>query len=563
MWVKKISPEEMEHLQEEEKRKREELKKNLRTVGEDELIHDSFLENCSKEQLFIDMLNYAPVEGQPAPLVPFIVIDWPIYKNMSEEQLAWYFYWRSQMRQGTYLPTRDEYVYLYIYEILSGVGWKIPQDGYDRLLRLWMEYNKDLPYIRNNLFTWIFDFAELHGLEHTFFFEENGVSFVPSANVDRLIELHADDVPLKLTFDLIFSLCDHPFDKSKFYEGENKLLVREALPRVIALADAALVKKTKKGILKTYGPKSVKTENITIFENARCPDRYRWLTVTVKPYSKNKKLRGYITELVRYTENVLRDIKGYRGRLQGITLDHETAKLIESFLRREYDPNAAEISDNVPEINEKGEVSLNFENIGVLREQSNAVRTALEVDGVENASQVDTQEIIAKYDSLCSKVLILLNRLEHSSWKSERTSEDEVLIEEINNLAKHPLGCNVLEKVEKNSTEKSDPSGSPKRPKKKQLSKLFNVSTLQGELKVFIEQITFDQQKILHTLLTSEHPERDLERIAEELMTLPHILLDEINETALQILGDLLVESIDQEPRVLAEYIPLLKESIT
>jgi len=567
MWVKKISPEEMQRMQEEAKRRHEEkerkqaeLKKNLRTVGEDELIHESFLENCTKEPLFIEMLNYAPVEGNPAEPVSFEVADWPIYQNMDPRQMKWYFYWRSQVRQGTYLPIDDEYIYLYCYEILSGVGWKIPQDGYERLMRIWDEYAIRVTPLRQSLISWIFHFAELHNLKHTFFLEERGMSFIAGTEVDCLVEQHVDDVPLTLTFDLMHSLCDHPFDKSKFYNGENKALVREALPRVIALADAALQKKTKKGILKTYGPKSARSDTLSLFENARCPDRYRKITVTVKPYSKNKKLRGYITELVRHTENVLRDIKGFRGRLQGITLDSETAKLIEVFLKREYGPPGLETSDNVPEINESGEIRLNFENIGTLREQSNAVRTALQV---EEAVQTDAHEMMLAYDALSSKILHLLDRLEDSNWKSEQTSEDETLIAEIKNLANRSLGCDVLEKGEKKSTaKKNSRKKQPKYPEKNDIPSLFNLSALPSELKDFIEHITPEQQKALHALLTSTHPERDLEQIADEAMTMPQILLDEINEIAMQILGDLLIES-DQEPHILDDYLPHLKQSIT
>jgi len=564
MWVKKGAKSSPEAIKEIE-RKQAELTEHLRTLGENQLIHDSFFENCAKDPLFTDMVHYASFEGKPAPLVPFEVMDWPIYQNMGEEQLAWYFYWRSQVRQGTYLPTKDEYIYLYLYETLSGIGWKIPQDGYDRLVRLWEEYAKRPTPIRQSLLLWIFDFAELHGLKHTFFLEEQGISFIASTKVDVLVEQHVDDMPLKLTFDLLHSLCDHPFDKSKFYDGENKSLLREALPRVIALADAALHKKTKKGILKTYGPKTAKQESLTIFEHARCPNRYKRLSITVKPYSKNKKLRGYITELVRHSENVLRDIKGFRGRLQGITLDHETARLIEAFLKREYGPPTLDTPDTALEIIEKGEIGLNFENIGALREQSNAVRTALQVEdaGVPdpNALLPDVQDIEVVFDALSSKVLHLLDRLEDSNWKSEWTSEDETLIAEIKKLAKHP-GFDVSGKKKSTIKKNASRDNPPKRSKKKVHSSLFNLSALPDTLRAFIERLTPQQQKALHALLTSEYPERDLEQIAEESMTLSHILLDDINEMAIQILGDLLIESMDQEFRVLDEYVPHLKLSI-
>jgi len=43
---------------------------------------------------------------------------------------------------------------------------------------------------------------------------------------------------------------------------------------------------------------------------------------------------------------------------------------------------------------------------------------------------------------------------------------------------------------------------------------------------------------------------------------MPQIFLDHINGAAMQTLGDILIDFMDQEPRILDEYVTLLSQSI-
>ena len=450
------------------------------TVAAYELIHTSFLRNYSGNDFFVDMLKYASFEGEPAPFVSFDISQ-PTYTDMNMKQEAWYFYWRSQVRQGIYLETDLTYILLYIYEIINGVGWKIPQIGYECLERIMLEYQNTFPDLDRYVPDWIFDFAQLHGLKHTLSLKGRSVYFIPHPKLNLLIDQYAEDVPFKLPFALIELLCNHSFEKNKFYNDGNRALMQEAIPRVVALVDAILRKKTQTGFLQTYGPEYPRKQRYHAFEKAHCLRSNKIITVTVKPYTVHVRLKDQISELARHAENTLREIKGYRSRLRGIWLDDETAKIITSFLKQEY--GQSPLKDV--------EITLNFGAIATLRKESDAVRAALEVEDIDS---VENKDQIKIHDA-------------------------------------------------------------------KDVLRFFDMSTLPSELKEVIECLTQSQQKALHTLLTSEHPERDLEQIADESMTMPQILLDEINETALQILGDLLIES-DQEPHILDEYIPHLKQAL-
>jgi len=222
----------------------------------------------------------------------------------------------------------------------------------------------------------------------------------------------------------------------------------------------------------------------------------------------------------------------------------------------------------------KAEVSLDFENIDILREQSDAVRAALQVEEVaipaEKALLTDIQEVTAIYIAISSEARSYLDRLAKSGWECEILPEDEALITEINRLAEHYLGCALLVKEQNVIAAEDDYrdelayiyENPPQLPNDEGHSKLFDLSALPPELQEFVGCLVPEQQKALHALLSCEHPESELERIAAEAMTMPQIILDDINGTAMQVLGDLIVDSMEQEPRVMDEYVTTLRKSI-
>ena len=514
------------------------------------------------------MKRNASREGKTAAFVPFMSY-WPTYDSMNKAQQAWYFYWRSQIRQGNYLDTDLSYIFVLIYELLSGIGWQDPQEGYQKLMQLWAAYRKKFPSLDHYLTGWTFDFTQQYNLEYRLSDVDENPRLAPSVMTDILISRHAEDVPLKLNFSLIDALSDYSLVKSKFYKDGNQDLMHEAIPRVIALADAALRKNKQKGILDTYGPSSIKKQEYYAFSSAVCPQANKKTYVTVKDYSTYPELRAYIKELVRYSENNLRELRGYKGRLRGVTIDEETAKLIENFLKKEYGQQATQ--ENEPT---KKSVTLDLEKIKTLRDDSEAVRKALgvkETNTPENKElYTDIQEVTAIYTAISPNARSLLDRLDKSTWECSAAQEDEPLIAEINRLAERYLGRALLVAEASKIIAEDDYrdeleyiyQNQPATSSEESGSKLFDSSVLTPEMKEFVDALVPVQQKALYVLITSENPQSDLETIAEEANTMPQLLLDDINALALQLMGDIIVDAADQKPQILDEYLDLLKQSV-
>lgn len=336
----------------------------------------------STDNFLLDMRKNEKYQGKRAMFVPFMEY-WPTYSAMNVNQLAWYFYWRSEVRRGNYWDTDLSYIFVHIYELINGIGWEIPEHGYQQLIRLWQNYQDRFPRLPEYLQNWVYDFSILNNLEFILPDDCRPKRRQPSPVIDALLTQHEDELPLKLPFNLVGSLCDYSIEGSKFFKEGHQHLMESAIPRIIALADADLQRKTGAGILKTFGPSALERQRRIIYASAVHPNANRMATITIKSYSSSEPLRAHISELVRYAENVLREIFGSSGRLRGVTLDEKTGKLITVFLKKEY---VSDVNNNEILTTRSQRISIDRDRLDELRRDSNVVRDKLEVAD-ENSEQ--------------------------------------------------------------------------------------------------------------------------------------------------------------------------------
>lgn len=520
-----------------------------------------------------DMAKLVNKTGDKAPFVPFMQY-WPSYDSMNRQQKNWYFYWRTQVRQSVYLKTDLSYIFVHIYELLSGFGWKAPEDGYNQILALWTNYRGEHPKLDHYLLNWLFDFAQLHNLEyHVPDCSDISLPYQPAIR-DILIDAHSTEKPLKLSFALIDALCDYSLVNSKFYKEGHQLLMSEAIPRVVALADAMLIKNKGKGILEIYGPKRTKQQSYYAFQSANCINANKRINVSVKGYTSSQKLRSYINELVRYAENVLRELYGSRGRLRGVEIDDETAKMVKSFLIKEYSPKKT-----TTEVPQKAEVNLDFTNINELRNQSDAVRDALEVsdDSAEQKELLTDIDVIKTIFGLIPTYCRpLIDELHSNTWEIKYDSSTQPTIDKVNEISLKYLACAILV-VEGNHLLLEDDyrdefeyiynhldefeCGDNSEAESDDCSK-FNVDVLTDELKQLIETLSPIQQEIVYVILNKDNISSQLEEIANAELSMPEMLIDEINDISSQIIGDILIDTFGDEISVLEQYENELKDAM-
>ena len=89
----------------------------------------------------------------------------PTYNAMSDRQLRGYFTWRARVRRGTVEETSTSFAFLYLYELICGIGVTDPLDGFRKIKSFWGSYRAFEPGIDRFARVWLQDYAVFHRLD--------------------------------------------------------------------------------------------------------------------------------------------------------------------------------------------------------------------------------------------------------------------------------------------------------------------------------------------------------------------------------------------------------------
>lgn len=89
----------------------------------------------------------------------------PTYNAMSDRQLRGYFTWRAQVRRGNIEETSTSFAFLYLYELICGIGVDNPLEGFNKIKAFWDVYRAFEPGIDRFARVWLQDYAVFHALD--------------------------------------------------------------------------------------------------------------------------------------------------------------------------------------------------------------------------------------------------------------------------------------------------------------------------------------------------------------------------------------------------------------
>lgn len=101
------------------------------------------------------------------PWMGDFVCYFPTYHDLTTRQLRGYFTWRSKLRKGDIQPIATSAAYLYIYELLNGIGAASPEESLQKLREFekgYLDSGIGDKRMRPNLRRWMLEFAVLHDL---------------------------------------------------------------------------------------------------------------------------------------------------------------------------------------------------------------------------------------------------------------------------------------------------------------------------------------------------------------------------------------------------------------
>jgi len=251
---------------------------------------------------------------------------YPFYQNMGYDYLRTYFTWRTKVRQGEIQSISLSYIFLYVYELLSGIGTSDPKDGLDKLLEIWKTFSKEYPTIEKYLPKWLKDYHIFYELPHSFteFIEEHKMQKYYSMTL-----LFDENTENKL--ELWNGISGYDITNSKFYKEGNEELLSDCFNAVfIAIQDFCTERNTRLEDLLVYsvsrrspwqpfkqahfGSRERQTDReikISEFERYYCKHG-QWTANIPIFYSSQKDFVGYI---LKKTEACLRQEVKYKYKL--------------------------------------------------------------------------------------------------------------------------------------------------------------------------------------------------------------------------------------------------------
>ncbi|MBO6142984.1 MAG: TerB N-terminal domain-containing protein [Lachnospira sp.] len=378
---------------------------------------------------------------------------YPTYGDMTNNQKKWYFYWRRKVRNNSYPETSLSYIFLYVYELLCDIGVQDKTDGFNKLMAVWKNYRHNYPSLDGYLSEWVFDYCQIHNLPYEPMpFDD--ITILNDIVINRLIERHSNEHPLKLPLYLIKGLSDYKIEKSKFYKSHEQLM-NSAIFKVTSLTDMFFWQKEHKGLFEKYGPTKMTTISRKVYFSTMFTDMTQ--ICTYKDYTSTKELRDIITGLIKFTENVLRTIEGVGGRVkttEAIQRHNELQSIIRLFLNKKYGTSRIESKPDTTEKNDlinsphqaDSTTGLDFNKIEKLRKESDNVREILEVqrEDEEKVLLTDIAGMQMVLANISDQSRTLLYSLRENGWVDRYDSSMELLMDEINRISLKYLSQDLL-----------------------------------------------------------------------------------------------------------------------
>ncbi|RUT46588.1 hypothetical protein EJP82_12120 [Paenibacillus anaericanus] len=523
----------------------------------------------SREQQFVQKgreLERETVES--AAFIPFQTY-WPTYEQMQPGQLRWYLYWREEVRSGRYPDTDLSYLFVYLYELIHGIGWNVPAHGYALMDRVWQAYRQRYPKLDVYVREWLYDLALVFGLDMPL--------TEPLQKLPRNMSLELKELewrrrftaePLELSWDMLLLLLDYDVEKSRFYMEQGRKELRAYIPKVLVLVDGYLAKTRGARLIERFKPREKRASRFLFRSAIYDHEMYgRTVTVPTLSISDDLPLRSYLTQLARLTENKLRELTGFKGKLRGISVEPEVEQLITRFLHKEFKQREAMV--RIPEI------KINSAKLRKLRQESDEVRDMLLIGDLPlvtgEGNDVRLPANFPDHTPQAKSYAQAQTKLGRSSYKPKPS----------NGLQQAELdferGWQVFEEQDLTGHEQEVSMGLLKDDLLKQEQQEYNditselsdsmqvmLDTAGQHAEVFADDKGMDSQsewREMFVRLSAGHMDMlsamlegksatVRQGIAEQTGSMPELMLDEINELSMEWIGDLLIDGDE----ILEEY---------
>jgi len=255
----------------------------------------------------------------------------PMYKELSHEQLCWYLFWRSRVREGIYPKTGLSYIFLYLYEQINLSDVIGREKVYENIIKIWQNYRAEFPRIDKYIAEWLTDFSFIYKFKINLGDIEEILPHIVNIVTIPEIYIREDFFKDAKNTDLIMeNMSVYDYKKSKFYNEKNRELfdyhIVKMLQAVLSGADfdAIILKEIENGA-KVKNTRESYMGAVCVYEHKKK------ITVEYKNLYKNFFLRQCVTDTIRYSENALRDYLKIKSKLPVTAYPPQLKKIIEDY----------------------------------------------------------------------------------------------------------------------------------------------------------------------------------------------------------------------------------------
>ncbi len=183
----------------------------------------------------------------------------PTYAMMNDQQLRGYFAWRTKVRKGVIEEASLSFAYVYVYELLNGIGAEGPQESFDKLYAFWQASRSLFSGLDTYVPNWLRDLAIYHGLPSSLFEKLVDLSFENALIALRQFEQAAvkgSDVPpaanaVASVWEAVCVLTPYGVQRPSFLL-DNKAVSSQVVVHVLASLARHCATKRKKGLTESW-----------------------------------------------------------------------------------------------------------------------------------------------------------------------------------------------------------------------------------------------------------------------------------------------------------------------
>lgn len=135
-----------------------------RMIGLYEYKNSSFAQKCRN---FYRQGKFMEAYEDDAPWDGVYKRYFPTYHDLNVKQLRGFFTWRTQVRKGKFSPIATSLAYIYVYELLNGIGTASPEDSLKKMGEFeagFLDSGIGDPGMRKNLRRWMLEYAVIHNV---------------------------------------------------------------------------------------------------------------------------------------------------------------------------------------------------------------------------------------------------------------------------------------------------------------------------------------------------------------------------------------------------------------